>query len=61
MALMMPRRIAIVGGSGSGKTTLGRRLAELVDGVFVEVDAIQHKAHWRKASVEEIGGWVEEG
>jgi shikimate kinase len=38
---MMPKRIAIVGGSGAGKTTLGRELAKLVDGVFVEVDAIQ--------------------
>ena len=48
------RRIAIVGGSGSGKTTLGRQLAKLVGGVFVEIDAIQHKPHWNKASVEEI-------
>src|SRR5215211_7041338 len=47
---MTPRRIAIVGGSGAGKTTLGKRLAELVDGTFVEVDALQHKAHWTKAS-----------
>jgi adenylate kinase family enzyme len=38
---MTPRRIAIVGGSGAGKTTLGKRLAELVDGTFVEVDALQ--------------------
>src|SRR5262245_12457928 len=51
---MMPRRIAIVGGSGAGKTTLGRELAGLVGGIFVEVDAIQHKAHWTKASIEEI-------
>jgi adenylate kinase family enzyme len=57
---MMPRRIAIVGGSGAGKTTLGKRLAELVGGVFVEVDAIQHQAHWRKASAEEIGAGIHE-
>jgi adenylate kinase family enzyme len=57
---MMARRIAIVGGSGAGKTTLGRKLAELVDGVFVEVDAIQHKANWKKASVEEIGTGIRE-
>ncbi len=47
-------RIAIVGGSGAGKTTLGKQLAKLVDGVFVEIDAIQHKPHWNKASHEEI-------
>lgn len=47
-------RIAIVGGSGAGKTTLGKLLAKLVDGVFVEIDAIQHKPHWKKASQEEI-------
>ncbi|MBV7329562.1 adenylate kinase [Chloroflexi bacterium TSY] len=48
------KRIAIVGGSGAGKTTLGRELAQLVDGVFVEVDAIRHKADWNMASIEEI-------
>jgi len=51
---MVPQRIAIVGGSGAGKTTLGRELAKLVGGVFVEVDAIQHRAGWSKASSEEI-------
>src|SRR6185436_11932640 len=30
-----------------------RELAKLVDGVFVEVDAIQHQANWKKASTEE--------
>jgi adenylate kinase family enzyme len=53
-----PRRIAILGGSGAGKTTLGRELARRVGGVFVEVDAIQHQAGWRKASPEEIGAAV---
>jgi adenylate kinase family enzyme len=71
-APMTLKRIAIVGGSGAGKTTLGKRLAELSGGVFVEVDAIQHKAHWTKASEEEIrqaiyaaldgrSGWVIDG
>jgi adenylate kinase family enzyme len=55
---MAPKRIAIVGGSGAGKTTLGRELAKLVGGVFVEVDAIQHKAGWNKASGEEIAAGI---
>ncbi|MCA9837982.1 MAG: AAA family ATPase [Trueperaceae bacterium] len=49
-----PQRIAITGGSGAGKTTLGKHLAKRLDAVFVEVDAIQHKANWVKASKEEI-------
>jgi adenylate kinase family enzyme len=48
------KRIAIVGGSGTGKTALGKKLAKLVGGVFVEIDAIQHMLYWKKASAEEI-------
>jgi adenylate kinase family enzyme len=53
-AKVSPQRVAIVGGSGAGKTTLGRKLAELIGATFVEIDAIQHKAHWTKASEDEI-------
>jgi adenylate kinase family enzyme len=49
-----PKRIAVIGGSGAGKTTLARELARRIDGVFVEVDAIQHKADWTKATPDEI-------
>lgn len=50
-----PKRIALIGTSGAGKTTLGRELAQRLGGVFVEVDAIQHRANWAKATGEEIG------
>lgn len=52
------RRIAVTGGSGAGKTTLARELARRIDGVFVEVDAIQHKAGWIKATVDEISAGI---
>jgi len=51
-------RIAVTGGSGAGKTTLGWELARRIDAVFVEVDAIQHKAGWIKASVDEISAGI---
>jgi adenylate kinase family enzyme len=57
---MTPKRVAIVGGSGAGKTTLGRALAKLVGGIFVEVDAIQHKAGWEMASAAELGAGIQE-
>lgn len=54
-----PQRIAIIGTSGAGKTTLGREIARRMNTVFVEVDSIQHKAHWSKATVEELRAGVE--
>jgi adenylate kinase family enzyme len=49
-----PQKVAIIGGSGAGKTTLGQALAERIGADFIEVDGIQHKAGWQKASDEEI-------
>jgi adenylate kinase family enzyme len=54
-----PQRIAIIGTSGAGKTTLGREIARRMNTVFVEVDSIQHKAHWTKATVEELRAGIE--
>ena len=51
-------RVAILGTSGAGKTTLGRELARRLDGVFIEVDALQHKANWGRASPDEVGGEI---
>jgi adenylate kinase family enzyme len=50
----MAQRIAIIGTSGAGKTTLGRALARRIGGVFIEVDALAHKANWVNATDEEL-------
>ncbi len=56
---MTAKRIALVGTSGAGKTTLGRTLAALLDAPFVEIDAIQHKAGWVRASDDELRAGIE--
>ena len=38
----MPKRISVVGGSGSGKSTVARRLSDMHDLPYVELDAL----HW---------------
>jgi adenylate kinase family enzyme len=53
------RRIAIIGTSSAGKTTLGREIARRMNTVFVEIDSIRHKAHWTKATVEELHAGIE--
>jgi len=58
-AMSSPQRMAIIGTSGAGKTTLGREIARRMNTVFVEVDSIQHKAHWTRATVEELRAGIE--
>jgi adenylate kinase family enzyme len=41
------RRVAINGGSGSGKSTLARRLHEVLDLPYVEIDSLQHGPGWQ--------------
>jgi adenylate kinase family enzyme len=48
----------MLGTSGAGKSTLGRELATRLECVFVEVDALQHKANWVRASPDEVGAAV---
>ena len=41
-----PRRVTIAGVGGSGKSTLGRRIGELLDLPYTELDALQHGPGW---------------
>lgn len=65
------RRVSIVGNSGSGKSTLARALAERLDVVHVELDAIYHQPGWTPLPIDEFrtrvtqaasgDGWVIDG
>jgi len=66
------KRVTIIASaSGSGKTTVGRRLAELLDVPYHELDAIHHQAGWRELEADEFrrrvepivaaDGWVMDG
>ena len=70
------QRICVVGNSGSGKTHLARRLAARLQLPHVELDALNHRAGWQEAPLEEFraeleavlrehedrhGGWVVDG
>ena len=72
----MSRRFCIVGNSGSGKTHLARRLAARLGVPHLELDALNHRAGWREAPLDEFradvrrtldeydatsGGWVVDG
>jgi adenylate kinase family enzyme len=48
------RRIAVVGGSGSGKSTVARRLAEVHDLPYVELDALHWGPNWSASPAEEF-------
>ncbi|WP_367127239.1 hypothetical protein [Saccharothrix sp. HUAS TT1] len=50
---MVTRRIVVLGVSGGGKSTLSRRLARVVGGAHVELDAIQHGPDWTSPPVAE--------
>ncbi|HET7377987.1 MAG TPA: AAA family ATPase, partial [Anaerolineae bacterium] len=42
-------RIAVIGVTGSGKTTFARNLAQHIDGVHIELDALHWEANWIEA------------
>ncbi|SNY61022.1 AAA family ATPase [Paractinoplanes atraurantiacus] len=41
-----PSRILVAGTSGSGKSTTARRIAEVLDVPYVEIDSLQHGPDW---------------
>jgi adenylate kinase family enzyme len=72
----MGRRFCVVGNSGTGKTHLARRLAAQLGLPHLELDALNHRAGWQEAPVDEFrdevrrtldrfqaedGGWVVDG
>lgn len=42
----MPTKIAVAGGAGAGKSTLARRLSEILDLPYVEMDFLYHGPNW---------------
>lgn len=56
MAPRSPRaeRINVCGTSSTGKSTLARRLAGIIDGDYIELDAIHHRENWTEAPMEEF-------
>ena len=63
-----PERIAVAGVSGSGKSTLARRVADVLDRPYTEMDALHHGAGWTRrpafesdvAALLAAGRWVTE-
>jgi adenylate kinase family enzyme len=53
-------RINVVGTSGSGKSVFARRIAELLDLPYYEMDALFWKPGWQQAADEELFSKVEE-
>lgn len=70
------RRIRVVGNTGSGKTSLAAEVARRLGLPHLELDALQHRANWEPAPLDEFqaaarefvaaseassGGWVVDG
>lgn len=52
----VPTKIAVAGGAGAGKSTLARRLSEILDLPYVEMDSLYHGPNWtvREAWVADV-------
>lgn len=53
------RRIVIIGTTGSGKSTLAKRMAEMINGSYIELDALHWEPNWRKAPLNVFRARVE--
>jgi len=56
----VPARIVVVGGSGSGKSTVARRLAQVHDLPYVELDALHWGPNWTPCPGDEFRARVED-
>ena len=54
------KKINIIGTSGSGKSTLGRKLADLLDVDYIEMDALFWGPNWSETSDEELFAKLEQ-
>lgn len=53
------RRIVVVGTTGSGKSTMAERLANKIEGEFIELDALHWEPNWIEALPEVFRSRVE--
>ncbi|MBT5774480.1 MAG: adenylate kinase [Dehalococcoidia bacterium] len=47
-------RISVVGTSSNGKSTLAQQLAELIDGTYIELDALHWLPDWQESTTEDF-------
>jgi adenylate kinase family enzyme len=48
------KRVSVVGNSGAGKSRLARRIAQILDISYVELDAIHHQPDWEPIDSDEF-------
>jgi adenylate kinase family enzyme len=44
-----PARVLVIGTTGSGKSTLARQLAQVLDAIYIELDALHWGPNWTEA------------
>lgn len=53
------KRINVVGTSGSGKSTLAKRIAQIIDAEYIELDALFWRPNWEQSSDPEFFAGIE--